>query len=164
METQARTIGFGTCGIADQIVVFILDAMRYALCLSCVERIVRVVEISALPKAPEVVLGIVNVHGEIIPVINVRKRFRLTEREPELSSHLLIARTTHRRVALAVDAVIGVVERSSENTTAGDRILPRLDYVQGVVRLEDGLVLIHDLDTFLSLEEENTLEQTMKLN
>ena len=64
----------------------------------------------------------------------------------------------------AVDAVISVVERSSENATAGDRILPRLDYVQGVVRLEDGLVLIHDLDTFLSLEEENTLEQAMKLN
>src|SRR6266446_6453950 len=114
MGTQARTFGFGTGGIADQIVVFILDAMRYGLRLSSVERIVRIVEISALPKAPEIVLGIVNLRGEIIPVINIRKRFRLAERDLALSSHLLIARTTHRRVALAVDSVIGVIEGSSE--------------------------------------------------
>src|SRR5260221_4654754 len=162
METQARTFGMGTGGIADQIVVFILDAMRYALRLASVERIVRIVEISALPKAPEIVLGIVNVHGEIIPVINVRKRFRLAEKDFDLSSHLLIALTTHRRVALAVDAVIGVIECSSGNTTDGHKILPRLDFVQGVMRLGDGLVLIHDLDTFLSLEEENSLELAMK--
>jgi len=164
METQAHTFGFGTSGISDKIVVFILEAMRYALRLSSVERIVRIVEISALPKAPEIVLGIVNLRGEIIPVINIRKRFRLAERDLALSSHLLIARTTHRRVALAVDSVIGVIEGSSENTTAGENILPRMDYVQGVVRLGDGLVLIHDLDTFLSLEEENTLELAMKPN
>jgi len=154
----------GTGGIADQIVVFILDAMRYALRLASVERIVRIVEISGLPKAPEIVLGIINVHGEIIPVINIRKRFGLPERDPGLSSHLLIGRTIRRRVALAVDSVIGVAEGSSENTTAGDTVLPRLEYDQGIVRLGDGLVLIHDLDTFLSLEEEDTLEQAMKMN
>jgi len=164
MDTQARNFDFGAKRIAEQLVVFMLDAMRYALRLSCVERIVRIVEIAALPQAPEIVLGIINVHGEIMPVLDVRKRFCLPERELELDSHLVIARTTRRRVALAVDAALGVVEGTAQNTTAGDKILPHLNYVQGVVRLEDGLALIHDLDTFLSLEEENTLEQAMKLN
>jgi purine-binding chemotaxis protein CheW len=164
MDTHAGNFGFGAKRIADQLVVFMLDAMRYALRLSCVERIVRVVEIAALPEAPEIVLGLVNVGGEIVPVVNVRKRFGLPERELGLNSHLVIARTTRRKVALAVDAAIGVVEGSEENTTAGAKILPHMDYVQGVVRLDDGLVLIHDLDTFLSLEEEETLEQAMKLN
>ncbi len=164
MDTQAGNFCFGDKRIADQLVVFILDAMRCALRLSCVERIVRVVEIAALPEAPEIVLGIVNVEGEIIPVVNVRKRFCLPERELDLNSHLVIARTTRRKVALVVDAATGVVEGSAENTSAGAEILLHMDYVQGVVRLEDGLVLIHDLDTFLSLEEEDTLEQAMKLN
>ena len=97
---QARIPGFGTTSAADQIVVFMLDAMRCALRLSCVERIVRLVEIAALPEAPEIVLGIINVHGEIIPVIDLRKRFCLPERELELDSHLVIARTARRRVAL----------------------------------------------------------------
>ncbi|MBF8302857.1 MAG: cheW40H-4 [Candidatus Dadabacteria bacterium] len=59
----------------NQLVVLTLDEQRYALHLSAVERIVRVVEVTPLPKAPEIVLGVVNVQGQIIPVINIRKRF-----------------------------------------------------------------------------------------
>ena len=164
MDTQARNFDFGAKRITEQLVVFTLDAMRCALRLSCVERIVRVVEITALPHAPEIVLGIINMHGEIIPVIDLRKRFSLPERELDLGSRLMIARTSRRRLALAADAVLGVVQCTTENTTAGDSILPGLEYVQGVVRLEDGLALIHNLETFLSLEEEQILEQAMKLN
>src|SRR5258706_9699265 len=103
MDISAGNFEFGTKRISDRLVVFMLDAMRYALRLSCVERIVRVVEIAALPQAPEIVLGIINVHGEIIPVLDIRKRFCLPESELKLESHLVIARTTRRRIALAVD-------------------------------------------------------------
>ncbi len=58
-------------------IVFTLDEQRYALHLSAVERVICVVEITPLPKAPEIVLGIINVGGQIIPVIDMRKRFRL---------------------------------------------------------------------------------------
>ena len=144
-----------------QLVVFNLDERRYALHLPVVERIVMVAEITPLPKAPQIVAGIVNVQGRIIPVINVRKRFNLPERETSLSDHLIIASTARRTVALVVDAVSGVVERPEAEITVPDRVLPGLEYVQGVVKLEDGLILIHNLEMFLSLEEERTLEQAM---
>ena len=143
------------------IVVFNLDEQQYALHLAAVERIVRVAAITPVPKAPAIVLGVINVQGQVIPVVNIRKRFRLPDREMSLSDHLIIARTAKRAAALVADAVVSVVERWEEELTAADRILRGLEYVEGVVKLEDGLILIHNLDTFLSLEEEKTLEQAM---
>ncbi len=146
---------------SNQFVVFTLDGQAYALHLSVVERIVRVVEVTPLPKAPEIVLGVVNVGGKIIPVIDIRKRFRLHGREIDLSDQLVIANTLHRRVALVVDSVIGVIERSVPEVTAAEQILPNVKYVEGVAKLEDGMVLIHDLDKFLSLDEGKTLDDAM---
>lgn len=144
------------------LVVFTLDEQRYALPLTAVERVVRVVEITLLPKAPEIVHGVINVQGRIIPVVNIRRRFRLPERELRLSDHCLIAHTTKRMVALVVDEVSGVLEPVDQAMTAAEQILPDLIYVAGVVKLADGMVLIHDLDSFLSLEEEQTLDEAVK--
>lgn len=146
----------------NQLVVFTFDEQRYALHLSAVERIVRVVEVTPLPKAPEIVLGVVNVQGQITPVINIRKRFCLPEREMNLSDQLIIARTSRRTVALVADAVSGVIERSEQEVIAAEKVLPGIEYVEGVVKLEDGMILIHDLNKFLSLEEEQALDNAMK--
>src|SRR5687768_10296445 len=129
----------------QQLVVFTLDKQRYALSLSAVERAVRMVEITAMPQTPEIVLGVINAQGRIIPVVDIRRRFRLPAREPHPSDQLLIARTSKRTVALAVDAVNEVVTLSSQEVVTGEMILAHLDYVTGVVKRPDGLILIHDL-------------------
>jgi purine-binding chemotaxis protein CheW len=142
---------------ADRLVVFTLEEHRYALSLSVVERAVRMVEISPLPQAPAIVLGVINLGGRIVPVLNVRKRFRLPERAPGLADQLLIARTPARSVALAVDAVDGVVQHHPDEVIAPPAIVPGLEYLAGVAKLDDGMLFIHDLDRFLSLEEEQAL-------
>lgn len=147
---------------SSQIVVFILGEQRYALHLAALERIVRVVEIILLPKAPDIVLGIINMQGRIIPVVNIRKRFRLLEREIALSNQLIIANTSRRSVALLVDEVSGVFEISEQEIIKAEKILPDMDYVKGVIKLEDGMILIHDLNTFLSIEEAKALDDAMK--
>jgi purine-binding chemotaxis protein CheW len=126
-----------------------------------VERVVRMVEITPVPQTPEIVLGIINAQGRIIPVINIRKRFCLPARGPHLSDQLLIARTLKREVALVVDAVGEVVTLSSQEVVLGETILAHLDYVIGMVKQHDGLILIHDLDRFLSLEEEQALHDAI---
>jgi purine-binding chemotaxis protein CheW len=148
-------------GAAESLVVFGLDEQRYALHLAAVERVVLVAETTPLPGAPEIVLGVINVQGRIIPVVDIRRRFRLPEREIRLSDHLIIASTSWRAVALVVDAVAGVIERPAGDLIAADRILPNLDYLKGVAKLDDGLILIHDLDAFLSPVEERKLEQAL---
>ena len=146
----------------NQLVVFTLDEQRYALHLSVVERIVKVVEVTPLPKTPEIVLGVINLQGRIIPAVNIRKRFGLPGRDVNLSDQLIIANTSRRTVALVADSVSGVVEGSANEVIAGGKILPGMEYVEGVAKLEDGMVFIHDLDRFLSLEEENKLDDAVK--
>jgi purine-binding chemotaxis protein CheW len=147
---------------AHQLVVFAMDEQRYALQLAAVERVVRMVEVTLLPQAPQIVLGVINAQGRIIPVVDIRRRFRLPARDIRLSDHLLIARTARRTVALALDAVTGIVEGSAQAVITAEEILPGLEYVEGVIKLEDGLILIHDLDTLLSLEEEQTLAAALQ--
>lgn len=142
----------------NQLVVFTLDDLRYALALSSVERVVRLVEITPLPKAPEIVIGVINLRGRIVPVLDICARFGLPEQEMRPGDQLVIARTSRRIVALVVDEVRGVVECPAQETIAAEEIVPGMEYVTGVMKLADGMLLIHNLDEFLSLEEEKTLE------
>jgi len=149
---------------STQFVVFSLDERYFALYLSVVERTERMVEVTPLPQAPDIVTGVVDVRGKIIPVLNIRKRFRLPERPASLGDHLLIARTPLRTMAFMVDAVCGVVERSENEIIEPESVLPGMEYVKGVAKFADGMIFIHDLDGFLSLEEENALESAIGRN
>jgi purine-binding chemotaxis protein CheW len=144
------------------LVVFTLEEKYYALYLSTVERIVRVVEVTTLPKAPEIVLGVVNVAGRIVPVVDIRKRFRLPKRELNLSDQLVIANSSQRSVALVVDSVIGVSKHRDADVIPAGEVLPWMEYVEGIVKVEGEMILIHDLDRFLSLEEGETLDNALK--
>jgi len=144
------------------LVIFTLDENRFALKLSAVERVVRVVEITPLPKAPDIVLGIIDVQGGIIPVIDVRKRFRFPERETQLNDQLIIARTVKRTVALLADDVTGVMACPVERIVEGEKVVSGMAFVEGIVKIDEGMILIHNLDTFLSLDEENRLDDAMR--
>ena len=146
-------------------VVFTLDELFYGVGLSIVVRVLRAVEITPLPSAPPIVIGVINMGGRIIPVVNIRKRFHLPERELDLSDQFIVAVAVRRDspeedgrlLALAVDAVVGVREISAQDTTPAATVLPGLEHLQGVARTDEGLILIHNLGTFLSLEEEKSL-------
>lgn len=141
-----------------QYLVFLLDDQRYALHLSAIDRVVRMVHITPISSAPDILLGIVNLEGLVIPVMDVRQRFNLPERENSLSDRLIFARTQRRSVALIADTVTGVIECSEHSLISAERILPELAHVEGVIKFEDGMILIHNLDKFLSLEEEAALD------
>ena len=151
---------YSLAGMRD-IVIFSLDEPRYALPLSSVERVVRIVEITPLPKAPEIVMGVINMQGQVIPVINVRRRFRLPEREIRLEDQLIIAKTPRRLAALIVDSVSGVHRLKEQELVLAGQELPYAGYIAGVVKLEQGLFLICDLGRFLSLEEEKSLDTAL---
>ena len=77
--------------MANQYLVFFLDSQRYALHLSAVDRVARIVHITPVSIAPDIVLGIVNMEGVVIPVMNVRQRFNLPKREISPSDRLIFA-------------------------------------------------------------------------
>lgn len=148
-------------GFSNRIIVFSLDGQRYGLNLAATERVLAAVEVTPLPKAPAIVLGVFNLQGRIIPVVNVRRRFALVERPVAPEDQFLIARAGEHTIAMVVDAIDGVLELPAETVVSAATILPELPYVQGVLRLPDGLVLIHDLSTFLALDEAATLDAAL---
>ncbi len=142
-------------------VVFTLGDLRYALPISVVQRVVRAVEITPLPKAPEIVMGVINVQGEILPVIDIRKRFRLLSREITLDDQFIIARISKRPVVLVVDAVAGVDELEGKHIADAAEEFPYTKYLSGIGILGTGIVFIADLEKFLSLDEERILDAAL---
>jgi purine-binding chemotaxis protein CheW len=145
----------------NRLVVFTLNRQPYALRLESVRQVLRMVEITALPKSPDIALGVVNLHGTIVPVLSIRRRVGLPEIEGSLTDQLIVADTASRSVALVVDAVTGIVERATEEITKAARVVPGTEYVEGIAKLEEGLLFIHNLDLFLSHQEESQLHDAL---
>jgi purine-binding chemotaxis protein CheW len=145
-----------------QLVVFSIDRQRYALPLHAVERVLPMVAVSPLPQAPAVVLGVINLHGQVIPVLDLRRRFGLPLCDYGLTARLLVVRTRRRTLALPVDEVLGVSGVAAETITRPDALLPGIGHVAGIVTLADGLLLIHDVEACLSLDEERRLSVSLE--
>lgn len=139
------------------ILVFTLDGRRYGLPLAVVERVLRSVAINPVPTSSETVMGLLNLHGRIIPVLNIRKLLSLAEREVELNDRLVIAHTRDRVVTFPVDDVTGIVECPDGAITASNMILPEPGSVEGIAVFDDDMVLIYDLERFLTVEEGSPL-------
>ncbi|MGD0341466.1 MAG: chemotaxis protein CheW [Bacteroidales bacterium] len=146
----------------DQIVVFTLDELLYALPLLSVVRVIHAVEVRHLPKAPEIISGIINVQGRIIPVADIRKRFGLATREIDPDDRMIIADTGKRHVAILVDTVTGIRDLAPRQMAVAKEMLPFAEHLRGVAKIDDELILIYDLEQFLSLDEEKELEHALK--
>jgi purine-binding chemotaxis protein CheW len=144
------------------LLAFTIENWHCALPLGSVERSYRAVAVTPLPDAPQKVMGVVNVHGIVHPVIDLRHCFRLPARSVTPADHLVIGHTGRRSVGLVVDNVSGVIECRQSDIVAADKVLPGMEYLSGIVRLKDGMILINDLDRFLSLEEEQTLDRILE--
>jgi len=142
-------------------VVWLLDGQRHALPLSAVERVLPAPEITPLPQAPPLVCGVLNVQGRIVPVVDLRRRFGMPPCELRWRDHLVLARSPRRLLAFGVDAVQGLIEEPAEAVTAAADIAPGLEAIAGTVTLPDGLLLIHDLDRLLSLDDEQALDAAL---
>lgn len=145
----------GTTGMnpPHHIIVFSLEGGHYALDAAIVERVVPALEITPLPQAPAIVLGVFSLQGRVIPVVDVRQRFGLPERPIFPEDRFIVARAGSRTVALAADAIVTVAPLRPGDLVAPEAIVGRIPHLEGVVRMSDGLVLLHDLERFLALDE-----------
>ena len=146
---------------APELVVFVLDGQRYALPLDKVERVIRAAEVTPLPNAPAIVCGILDIGGSVVPVLNLRRRLQLPERELRPGDQFLIARTARRTVALVIDEVQAVIQCPPTGIVPARQIVAELQHVEGLIQLEDGMVLVHDLEKFLSMDEEADLAEAL---
>jgi len=146
----------------EQVIIFTLDEQYYALSLLSVIKVIHSIEVKPLPETPDVITGVVNIRGRIIPVADIRKRLGLARREMDLNDQIIIADTGKREIAIPVDCVTGIREIEPKQFSATAGILPFVENISGIVKIDDGLVFIFDLNRFLSIDEEKQLEQSLK--
>jgi purine-binding chemotaxis protein CheW len=146
------------------LVVFQIGEQALALAVEAVECVVQAVEVSPLPGAPDGVVGIINLRGRIIPVFDLRPRLGFPARSVRTSDYFVIAHTRARPVALLVDAVEGVVAGRGLHVTPASEILPDLQSISGVMKLGEGLVVVQDIERFLSIEDHEALQLALNFN
>jgi purine-binding chemotaxis protein CheW len=138
-----------------------VEGARYAVPLSSAERAFRMVAVSPLPGSPVVVLGGINLEGRAVAVVDLRRRLGLPPRDYGLAARLLVVRTPRRRLAIAADDVLGVAEVEADAITPRT-LLSGAGPVAGVAALPDGLLIIQDLEAFLTLDEERQLDRALE--
>jgi purine-binding chemotaxis protein CheW len=123
-------------------VLFTMDQQHYALPLDHVIRAVRVVAFTPVPDVPDSVLGVINMSGQIVPVIDLRRLFGQAGKHPELQDVLLIVQTQSQTVAIVVDEVLDVLQFTSKQVQSPPTAVSQSRFVAGAVQQEDILILV----------------------
>lgn len=143
-----------------ELVVMLVGAQRCALRLCDVQEIVRAVAVTPLPGAPPITEGVVDVRGDVVPVLDVRQRIGQPPRAVRLDDHFVIARAATRTVALRADGAVTLASVSPEAVRHAAAVTPAR-YVAGFVTLADGLAVVTDLATFLSAAESGAIDRAL---
>lgn len=150
-EEHLSTVSSLNNGEFRQFVTCRIDREEFAIDILSVQEINRMVEITKVPKAPAFVEGVINLRGRIVPVLDLRRRFGLPEAERTIRSRIMVLNVRGRVIGVIVDSVSEVLRIPQSliepplafGSTAGS------EFIQGVGRLQDRLLIILDLDRLL---------------
>lgn len=138
-----------------QYVVFQLKDEAYGIDIQSVQGIEKMKKFARVPKALECIKGVMNLRGEIIPVMSLRTRFEIEDKEYDDNTRIIIIRLDDSLIGLIVDEVIEVIELHTdeiENVQSIDRKI-NLDYIAGVGKMKQGTKVITLLNLKTLIEE-----------
>jgi purine-binding chemotaxis protein CheW len=138
-----------------QFVTFVLMDETYGINVMQVQEVLRVTEIAPVPGAPAYVLGIINLRGNVVTVIDTRTRFGLPSAEMDDASRIIVIESEKQVVGILVDAVAEVVELREGDIDMAPNVGTEDSsrYIQGVATREEGLLILVDLNKLLTDEE-----------
>ena len=139
-----------------QLVIFQLGGEEFGVEIMQVQEIIRMPEITRIPQSPEYVEGVINLRGKIIVVINLDTRFDLNSKELDDDSRIIIVEVGDNVVGMVVDSVSEVLRLATSSVEAAPEIISskiKADYLKGVGKLDDRLLILLDLERVLSEEE-----------
>lgn len=142
-----------------RLIEFECGGQRLGLPLECVRRAVPSAEPTPLPGAGPIVLGVLNVAGEMVAVVDVRRRLGLAPAPLDPSQHILVAQLSGFLAGVVVDRIVGIGERDAARLFPGE--VGAAPYVRGMVRLDDGLCLVVEPSRFLFEDERTALGEAL---
>lgn len=149
-------------GFFMHILAFNVENQRYAVDLSNVYKVLPAVAISPLPDSPAFVAGLVNVHGKLLPVANLRRKFNLPVADLALQHRFLWVSTPEREWLLWVDSIEGVQFCPPQQQVAATELPQPSAQLSAMVALADGVMLIQDLSALLTAAEQEVLDDALQ--
>lgn len=141
----------------NQYVIFRIEDQNYGIEIEHVHEIDRLKEVTVcpVPKAPEYVEGIINLRGEVVPVIDLRKKLELPVKETSRETRILIVKIENKTIGLIVDMVSTVVNVDTDEITATPEEIKDVNtrYFSGIVKINNKLILLLNINEVLSSEE-----------
>lgn len=143
-----------------QLVSFKLREEEFGVNILQVQEIIRMQEITNVPNAPNFVEGVINLRGRVIPIVDLRKRFGLEAKEHSKATRIIVVMIDQVTVGLIVDEVSEVLRIPEDTVEPPPPIVAGIeaDYIKGVGKLEDRLLILLDLNKILSQEERSSLQ------
>jgi purine-binding chemotaxis protein CheW len=143
------------------ILVVELEQMRLGLDITAVREIVRAVAVTPLPGTPSIIRGVIDVRGQIVPVLGLGQRFGRAPRSVVPSDRFVLVESRGRTLALHVDGAGEVIGIDDAAIAGVGEFGPQPTGVSGVGKLPNGLVLIQDMEAFLTETERVLLEEAL---
>jgi len=142
-----------------QLVTFSIGEEEFGVDILKVQEIIRMMEITKVPRAPEFVEGVINLRGKVIPIIDLRRRFGLSARGHDKHTRIIVIEINNMIVGFVVDSVSEVLRIPSSTVEPPPPVVSGMEseYISGVGKLEDRLLILLDLDRLLSREEKVSL-------
>jgi len=150
-----------SCSEQLQLVSFEVANEEFAVDILVVQEINRMMELTRVPQSPEDVEGVINLRGKIIPVIDLRKRFGLEVKEHSVDSRIIVVEVSGRTIGFIVDGVHEVLRISSDIVEPPPSMVCSIDseFIAGVGKLEDRLLILLDLDRLFGAGFLNDLDE-----
>ncbi|GAB0149128.1 chemotaxis protein CheW [Marichromatium gracile] len=144
-----------TAGTSSSFVTFSLAEETYAIDVLQVQEVLKITEIAPVPGVPDYILGIINLRGDVVTVIDARRRMGLPPRAPDEASRIVIIDIDNQNVGILVDAVAEVVQIDADSVdpapAVGNDQSSR--FILGVTSTEEGLTILISLEKLLSDDE-----------
>lgn len=143
------------------LLIFKIGNRHFALHQKDVVRVFRAVEISTLPGAPEIVRGVINLHGEITPVLDIRKRFQIEEEPISIHDIFILVKAKSRSFCILVKSVENSITIPESDINLRESIWPGLTIIDKVLSLQGEIVLINDVNKYFLPGEEIILDDSL---
>jgi len=147
-----------------QLVTFRLGNEDYAVNILKVQEINRMKEITRVPNTPQYVEGVINLRGKVIPVINLRGKFGLNDKESDTQSRIMIMDIQGITMGIVVDAVSEVLRIPANIVEPTPPMASNIstEYIKGIAKLEDRLIILLDMDMLVGKAEETSMADVVK--
>ena len=138
-------------GIVQIVSFSLLNDVEYGVDILSIHEILKIPAVTRLPNVPSFIKGVLNLRGNVIPVVNVRARFGLPESTITDASRIIVVEVGDKLIGLLVDEVYQVIRIPKRNIEQPSELIEGVsdDFIKGVGRLKDGLVIILKLENLL---------------